>query len=204
MADRGSDRAVTVTPGLFLPAYTSFYIEDGSCGVQVICLEPLPFALDLGDSVRVHGGVGEAISSTTGAGARTEVMASVRDVHIVSTGNSAPIPTDMDVASLQAEENEGRLLRTSGKVVSTSPPWSVEIWDSGASLVVHRGDNESVSLAGLEVGDYIRVAGVLSQRDTTSPYLGGYELMPRFQGDIDDWTPVSRESWGAVKAIFSE
>ena len=59
--------AVTFPPGYLNPMYTSFYIENGGCGVNVFCFDPLPFTLSLGDSVEVVGDLVEYISGT-GAG----------------------------------------------------------------------------------------------------------------------------------------
>ena len=194
---------VTAPPGIFLPYYTSFYIELDGCGLCVFGFDP-PYGVPvLGDSVRVTGDVVEYISSSTGAGATTEIVLGFFEV--LSTGNADPIPSDMDIEDLQVEENEGRFLRAIGTVISTSLPWELDISDGGAPLTIY-GAGAQLDLSGFEIGDAMRVAGVLSQYDRTVPFLGDYELMPRYQSDIEEWTvsPVTETSWGCIKALYRE
>lgn len=63
-----------------------------------------------------------------------------------------------------------------------------------------------VSFAAYDVGDTLRVTGILLQRDLTPPFLGGYELVPRFQHDIEPRhaTAAWPTSWGRVKALHRE
>jgi hypothetical protein len=194
--------AVTMCPGHLYPLYTSFYIEADSCGVNVFSFEQFASELALGDSVEVHGTVEEYITVT---GAVTEiVVASISDAEVVSTGNPEPQPADMDIPSIQVEDNEGRLLRAVGTVVDTDHHSFMDITDGGATLRICRCSNDSVSFAAYEVGDTLRVAGILSQYDLSLPYLEGYELIPRYQRDIEWWhaTAVHPTSWGKIKATW--
>jgi hypothetical protein len=61
-----------------------------------------------------------------------------------------------------------------------------------------------VSFAAYEVDDTLRVAGILSQYDLSLPYLEGYELIPRYQRDIEWWpaTALRTTSWGKIKGTW--
>jgi hypothetical protein len=197
--------AVTMCPGHLVPLYTMFHIEADGCGVRCFSFETFPVELALGDSLEVEGVVEEYITAT--AGATTEiVVTSFSDVTVISTGNPEPQPVDMDIAGIQVEDNEGRLLRTTGMVADTDGYTFMDITDGVATLRVNRSYNDSVSFAAYEVGDTLRVTGILAQYDLTSPYLEGYELIPRLQRDIEPWhsTAVCPTSWGQIKALYRQ
>ncbi len=195
---------VTCPPGYFLPEYTSFYIESDGCGVNVFTYYPPPLNLALGDSVEVSGEVHEYITSFSGAGAVTQIFSVNLEVVLLSTGHPAPVPAEVTVAALNMEENEGRLLSTIGVVTGVYFPYGFYISDGTGEVEVYRGAPDSVSFAGIAVGDTLRVTGVLSQYDRTVPYFSDYEFMPRTTRDIEEYsmTPVRQSSWGTIKAMF--
>ena len=194
--------AVTLPPGTLYPNFTSFYIEADECGVSVFSFDLFPVTLALGDSVEVTGDVQEYVSALSGA--TTEIsVASFADMEIVCTGNPEPLPADMGIAAMQVEDNEGRLLRTTGIVADTNHESFMDLTDGSGVLRVERFSDESVSFATYGVGDSLRITGILVQRDVDMPWLEGYELFPRFQEDIEKFPPtaVSPTSWGRVKAL---
>jgi hypothetical protein len=194
--------AVTFPPGYLVPLYTAFYIGADACGVHVFSFDQFPDGLELGDSVEVTGTVEEYITPTRGA---TTEIAVVRfaDVEIVSTGNPEPVPSDMGIAEMQVEDNEGRLLRTAGVVarMDYDRDTFMDLTDGIDTVRVYRRLNESVSFVDYFPGDTLRVTGILYQSDPTSPWLEGYWLIPRFQEDIEQLhsTAVRPTSWGRVK-----
>ena len=194
--------AVTLPPGSLAPVFTSFYIEADGCGVNVFSFDPIQVTLALGDSVEVTGVV-EEYGATSGL--TTEiVVGDFTDVEIVSTGNPEPLPADVGIAAMQVEDNEGRLLRTVGRVHDTDHDTFIDLTDGSAVLRVDRFYNESVSFAIYSGGDSLRITGILFQRDADAPWLEGYELYPRFEEDIEQLhsTSVSPTSWGHIKAEY--
>ena len=194
---------VTAPPGLFQPAMTSFFIESDECGVNVFWFEPNVF-LSLGDSLAVTGTVVEYQSSSTGAGSTTQILlGDLGDITTLSVGNPAPQPADLDIVTLAVESNEGRLLRTVGYVTGFDGPWVMYLSDGTGSIDVYRA-NPDVDLHQFDVGDTVRVTGILMQYDRTPPFLEGYELSPREQSDLEEWnsTAVAPASWSAIKALF--
>jgi hypothetical protein len=196
--------AVTCPPGYFLPSFTSFFVESGGCGVNVFMYDLLGTTLALGDSVEVSGEVVEYVSHNTGAGATTEIVTSPLAVVLLSSGNPEPVPTQVTCAEVNMEENEGRLLETSGTVVDLELPYSFYISDGTDVVEVYRGVPDSTSFTGVSYGDSMCVIGLLGQYDRTPPYLGSYELMPRTTRDVE-WcaaTAVRDASWGSIKALY--
>jgi hypothetical protein len=197
--------AVTLPPGYLQPLYTSFFVQQGDCGVNVFCIQLLGLGLALGDSVEVEGEVAEYISGATAAGATTEIFVSdPDDIRLISSGHPEPLPTDMSNAAIQDEANEGRLLRATGVVSETNFDYSMYLSDGESTLHIYRAFNDSVAFHYYAPGETLRVAGVLQQYDRTPPYFGGYELVPRFQRDIENWqlNAVTGASWGRIKALY--
>ncbi len=186
---------VTIPPGYFQSNYTSFYIEDDGCGVNVFTFGSLTVEPALGDTVLVTGEVEEYISASSGGGATTEVVLDPNNpdesIEFLSIGNTPPEPTVMGLARLGVESNEGRLVRTIGKIVnveyvSVIGQWSMDIVEpwSEESFEVFQSFNDSISFEGLEVGDTVDVTGFVTQFDRTPPRLSDYQFAPRFQHEI--------------------
>jgi len=185
--------AVTVPPGLLQPAYTSMYIQQGDCGVNVFCFDLLPFELALGDTVQVTGEVEEYVSTNTGAGATTEILCSgAEQIVLISTGHEPVEPAELDLADLVQEENEGRLVKSTGVVIDTNFDYSIYIGDpwSQAFVQVYQSNNDSTDFSVFVPDDTLEVTGVVLQYDRAAPYFDGYELVPRYQRDMQYAEPV--------------
>jgi hypothetical protein len=179
---------VTVPPGYLQSTSCSFYIELDDCGVNVYGddLSPTAVNVALGDTVLVSGGVTEYFSSSTGAGATTEIVITAgSDVELIAHG-PIPEPTYFNLKRLGDEEQEGVLVRTIGVVRQTNYDYSMYIeqpW-SGAEVQVYQGFNDSTDFSVFDVGDTLDVTGIMLQYDRTAPYFDGWELVPRFQTDM--------------------
>ena len=197
--------AVTFPPGYLHPEYACFFVQEGDCGVNVFSFEQPSFNLALGDSVEVTGEVAEYISATSGAGATTEIIVWDSDnIRLLSYGHPEPVPVDMGNAAIQTEMNEGRLLRATGSIIDTNFDYSMYLVDGESTLHIYRSFNDAVSFLEYAHGDTLRVTGVLTQYDRAPPYFEGYELVPRFQRDIERWetTAVIGATWGRIKALY--
>ena len=183
---------VTVPPGYFQPQYTSIYVQQDSCGVNVFCFDQLPFELSLGDSVEVTGEVEEYVSGGSGAGATTEIVCDNTDqIEVLSTGHPAPEPAELNLEDVGVEDNEGRLVKTVGIIIENNFDYSMYLGDpwSGASIQIYKNYNDSTDFSVFIPGDTLEVTGVILQYDRSSPFLDGYELVPRFQRDMQYAVP---------------
>lgn len=177
---------VTVEPGVFQPAMTSFFIEWGDCGVNVYNFNPGLVTVAVGDTIDVTGVVTEYQSSGTGAGSTTEIVLSDTPIwSMVGEGDGEYEPTYLSLKRLGAEKNEGRLCRTIGVVREKNLPFDIYIhqpW-SGADIQVYRA-NEELDLGVFDVGDTIDVTGNMMQYNREAPFFDGYELSPRYESDM--------------------
>ena len=181
---------VTVPAGYFQPTYTSIYVQEGDCGVNVFCFTPLSLAL--GDSVEVTGHVEEYVSTTSGAGATTELFCDAPSrIVVLSTGHPAPEPASLNLKDVGVEANEGRLVKTIGVVVENDFNISMYLGDpwSHATIQIYKNYNENTDFTQFIPGDTLEVTGVVLQYDRTPPYFEGYELVPRFQSDFQHAVP---------------
>ncbi|MCD4690729.1 hypothetical protein K8S17_04635, partial [bacterium] len=180
---------VTLPPGYIVPGdppgHTSMYIQSGGCGINVFCFdEPAVVSVALGDSVWVTGQVEEYISSSSGAGAVTEISCdTAADIEVITTGNPQPAPLELALsANMITEDIEGVLVRTVG-IITVHQGFKMEL-DGLDDPVIYQGYNDSVNFDYFSVGDTLDVMGFVMQYDTSSPYLSGYEIVPRFQSDM--------------------
>ena len=199
---------VTVPPGVFQVSQTSMYIRgigDDVCGVNVFSFEVVG-GLTLGDTVTVTGEVEEYVSSTSGAGAITEVtFASAQDL-TVRPGDSVPEPEVMFTGQVGREENEGKLVRVKGNLVSfvsgtrfrvDDGTGDIEVYDFGGNFA---GDSTWLNLS---FGDEVTVTGVVSQSDRTLPYFSDYRIFPRRPGPpYEDIMPKRCIPGGSPRAFL--
>ena len=186
---------VTLPPGYIVPGtppgHTSMYIQSGGCGINVFCFdEPALVSADFGDSVRVTGTIEEYISTSSGAGAITEIACdTAADIEIITTGNPMPAPLELALTgNMVTEDMEGVVVRTVG-IITVHQGFRIEL-DGLDDPIVYQGYNDQVNFDVYSVGDTLDVTGFVLQYDTSAPYLSGYEIVPRTQSDMAHFEPV--------------
>lgn len=171
----------TVPPGVFQPEHTNMYIQDlDDWGVNVFAYSPMNEPALEGDLLAVTGEVLDYISSSSGAGATTEVSAS--SITVLARGFEPLEPAVLLTGEVGHEENEGRFVRTSGVVVSVEG-FAVYINDGSGAVQIYQNFND-LDFGVFAVGDSVEVTGVVLQYDQLPPFLAGYELSPRYDYDI--------------------
>ncbi len=189
---------VTVPPGIFVPQYTSIYIRgvgDDDCGINVFGFDPIPGlaphdSSTLGDTIRVTGTVEEYIANF---GATTEIVfSSISNVVVLGKG-PAPEPITMATGDIGREENEGKFVRATGRVVIKESTREFTI-DDGTGPIVVRDQSGNFSAdpvwQDLFLGDVVTVTGVVAQSDATPPYTSDYRIWPRSPEYGDVAVPV--------------
>jgi hypothetical protein len=176
---------VTIEPGIFVPAYTSIYIRglDGDvCGINVFTFDPVPGGLQLGDTLTVTGDVEEYVLPG-GDGATTEiVVAGTGITNIRRTDVNYVEPEVFATGSVGREENEGRLVRVSGKVTSKDGSREFTVNDNTGDILIFdfgRMFETDPTWRDLRIGDKVTVTGLLTQAGPGPPYLSGYRIWPR-------------------------
>ncbi len=172
----------TVPPGVFQPEYTSMYIQEpDGAGVNVFMFGQMTEPPLEGDLVSVEGTIVDYISSSSGAGATTEVDAS--SVSVLARGFAPLPPTVMATGDVGHEDNEGLFVKTSGVVVSVEG-FAIYIDDGSGSIQIYQNFN-NINFEQFAIGDSVSMTGAVLQYDQTMPYLSGYELAPRYDADME-------------------
>ena len=177
---------VTVPAGIFVPSQTSMYIRglgDDVCGVNIFTFGQAQGGLGLGDTVTVTGVVEEYVS---GSGATTEIVFGEAGLSNIRKGDTAYVePVAMRTGEVGREENEGKLVAVTGRVVGKAPPEEITLDDGSGRIAIYDfGDvfqRDSTWLS-LQWGDDVTISGVVTQYDPSIPYLSNYQIWPRGAG----------------------
>jgi hypothetical protein len=171
----------TVPPGVFQPQYTSMYVQEpDGAGVNVFAFGPMGRPALEGDLVASTGVVVDYVSSSSGAGATTEIEAS--SISVLARGFEPLPPTVLPTGEVGTEENEGLFVRTSGVIVSVEG-FAIYIDDGTGSIQVYQNFND-LDFGQFAVGDNVEMTGVILQYDQLAPFFSGYELSPRYDSDM--------------------
>lgn len=177
----------TVPPGFFSPDRTNIYVQDNDgWGVNIYSPDLMPYPALEGDLLLCTGKVLEyrSVNSAdpwaTPPGSTTEIANG--SITVLARGFDVIQPPELRTGELGSEDREGTLVSTAGTVVSVEG-FAIYIDDgSGACQVYQNFTDLDFSIYAL--GDSLEVTGLVLQYDYTSPYLGGYELAPRYDSDI--------------------
>lgn len=126
-----------------------------------------------------------------------EIVSPVLD-RVVSQGNSV-VPALVTAAQITGdgaggvEQFEGMLVRLNGATVGGAGTWAsgsnYELTDASGTTQL-RVDNNTDLVGAVIPGSAFDVMGVVGQYVTASPYIGGYQLMPRSSADIFASGPI--------------
>ncbi|MEO0228641.1 MAG: FlgD immunoglobulin-like domain containing protein [candidate division WOR-3 bacterium] len=172
---------VTAPPYIFSTTRTSMYIQDETGGINVYYAGSL-INFNEGDLIRVKG----TILQYNGL---TEISpASPQD--FVLLGQGFPFDTlKLRPGEPLSENLEGLLIQVEG--TCDNIPYSS---GSGKAFTIYNGltpidiyvyNTTSIDLSNVTNGNVYRITGVVGQYDATIPYTSGYQLLPRYQKDIE-------------------
>lgn len=171
------------------------YIQDNSGGMSIFGAT-FTNAVQVGDEVLVSGRVTQFNGLNQ--------IESPQIHSIISSGNVIePIlatPSQLSGDGLNGLENyEGRLVRLNAVVVTESNGSAVSNWayknykltgSTSTDTVDVRIDNDTEIIGTVAPAGRFDIIGVLSQFKSTSPFIGGYQVMPRFTADIISSGPI--------------
>ena len=180
---------ITAPAGIFVPSQTSMYLRglgDDVCGINIFGYGQGVGGLGLGDTVTVSGQV-EEYPPGSGSGKTTEInFADESGLTNIRRADSAYVePVVMTTGEVGREENEGKLVRVTGKVVGKAPPEEITLNDGSGRIIIQdfggvfQGDSTWQSLGW---GDEVAITGIVNQYDPSAPYLSDYRIWPRGSG----------------------
>jgi len=171
------------------------YIQDNSGGMSIYGVD-LTNAVKVGDEIVVSGNV------TQFSGLNQIEKPILHE--IVSSNNSLDLltatPTQLANDGVNGVEiYEGMLVRLNGVTVTEIAGSPVANWEyknyrltgsSASDIIDVRIDNNTTIIGTPAPAGVFDIIGVLSQYKTDSPYIGGYQIMPRFPSDIISKGPI--------------
>ena len=165
----------------FSTTKTNLWIQDDSSGIEVFYHSPIQ-SFDTGDVVIVKGTVTEY-------NGLTEIVPESED-DIVYVGHTSP-PQPIDIGKSHGiwESIEGALVSFEG-VLDNSPyvqgsGYNMIVWNGTAPITVYVYKTTGIDVSSLRKGDMVKIRGIAGQYDDEAPYTDGYQVLPRFQSDIE-------------------
>ncbi len=161
-----------------------FYIENSTGGVVVFGYNLNYSALNLTDGERVQ--VRGSIAQYNG-----EAELKITSLNYIRVLGSTALPQPANLTTgyfsnwSNVEKIEGTLVHINGTVTKVNTTYHYIYVDDGSGAVEIYFSSSQLSMPNVSVGDNISVVGVVSQYDKTSPYTSGYEILPRYSGDIN-------------------
>jgi hypothetical protein len=184
------DTAVIITGIANTPNFstdrTDFFMQQGTAGIEVY-FDSTQIMVNPGDSITANG----IITQVTG---KTELRV-YRSSRLVNYGQATmPVPVTVtcnDLADINGEAFEGRLVRVNDVLILEDPdPWP-NLGYSATMTIVNAADSatlridRSTDIDGQpQTSPRATITGVVGQYDNYDPYLGYYQLMPRYYSDF--------------------
>ena len=168
---------VTAATGTFHETQQDDYIQDGNYGINVFSFNIVK-SMALNDSVEITGSFDQY-------NGKSEIIPDT--IIIINSGNTPPEPVIVTCGQVN-EDYEGLLIKIVDGIISG--------WDeqAGVSFTAALNDgtadldlrvNESTDIDGHAAPpDFTPIIGIASQHDYSSPYTGGYQILPRCWGDM--------------------
>jgi len=178
---------VTAPPRVFSTERTSMYIQDATGGINVY-YSGTYIDFNVGELVRVKG----TILQYNGL---TEISPTL-STDLVRLGSGfAAEPLKLEEGRTLSENLEGLLITVQGTVANkpyaSGSGKAFTIYNGMAPIDVYVYNTTGIDLSSVDAGSVYKITGVVGQYDATTPYTSGYQLLPRFQEDIELVTPAS-------------
>ncbi|OGC96565.1 MAG: hypothetical protein A2W25_00875 [candidate division Zixibacteria bacterium RBG_16_53_22] len=185
-------RGIAISPNFSSGTYSSFFMQQDTAGIQVY-FGSAQITVNPGDSIMANG----VIDQISGV---TEVHV-YRGSRLANYGPSGHVPaprvlTCANLGDIDGEAYEGTLVRVNDVLILEIPnPWPP--LGSSATMTIVDSDtatlriDRSTDIDGQPQAEpRADIVGVVSQYDNYDPYLGYYQLMPRYYTDFT-WRPVN-------------
>jgi len=184
------DSAVIITGIANTPNFstdrTDFYMQQGDAGIEVY-FDSTQIMVNPGDSITANG----IIAQVTG---KTELRV-YRSSRLVNHGQTTmPVPVTItcnDLADINGEAFEGRLVRVNDVLILEDPDQWPNLGYSATMTITNGPDSatlridRSTDIDGQpQTTPRATITGVVGQYDNYDPYLGFYQLMPRYYTDF--------------------
>ncbi len=188
-------QAVATCEGtLFSITGLSFYVQDATAGINVYAYSSAsPGEVSAGDEYLITG----EIKFYNGL---TEISpADPSDFQFVG---SPGVPSPLYLARHRSvnESNEGMLLVigsvTEGHWItvvdtpsSSGGGWNFNAWNGNSLIAVRVNETTAIDVSGIGPGTRLVLTGIGGQYSSDPPYSSGYQMLPRYQEDLEVYDP---------------
>lgn len=162
-----------------------FALQDATGGMPMfnfadVDVNGAPYVVTMGDELEVYGAI---------QGSRGLTRLFLDSIVVVSSGNALPAPA---LVTTLNESTEGELIRINGATLLNPSQWPAPGSNANIQIVVN---NDTLTLRidrDTEVDDSVstpngpfNIVGIGWQFGSTSPWLSGYQIIPRIPSDIE-------------------
>ncbi len=167
---------------------TDFFLQSAGAGINVF-FDSTQINVSVGDSITANGIISQYNGKT-----QIQLYKSDRlDFHIPGTPIAPAIVNCGNLGEIDGEQYEGTLVLVNNVLILEEPDqWPQLGWSATMTITEGFADSamlridQSTDIDGqAQQGPRANITGVLSQYDTSPPYLSYYQLMPRMYDDFD-------------------
>lgn len=179
---------------LFSASGLSFYVQDQTAGINVFAYSSAsPGVISAGDEYRITG----EVKFYNGL---TEISPSNPSDFQFLGSPGVPAPLYLSRHRNVNESLEGMLV-VFGNIpmghwltVTDTPSmagggWNFSAWNGNALVAVRVNETTGIDLTGIGPGTRLVIVGIGGQYSSTPPYNTGYQLLPRYQEDLEVYSP---------------
>jgi len=180
---------------LFSETGLSFYIQDETAGINVYAYSSAsPGTIEAGERWRLTG----EIKQYNGL---VEISPSSSSDFVYIDNPGVPQPFQLVLNQGVSEELEGLLLALGNSTqaqwvtVANTPEsagggYNFDVWNGQIAVAVRVSGTTGISISNISAGSRLFLKGIGGQYDSSPPYDSGYQLLPRYQSDIQIYEPT--------------
>jgi DNA/RNA endonuclease YhcR with UshA esterase domain len=179
---------------LFSETGLSFYVQDGTAGINVYAYDSAsPGPIQAGERWRITG----EIKQYNGL---VEISPASPSDFTYLDFPGVPDPLQLGLNQGVTEGVEGLLLALGSSAqgqwvtVANSPEsagggYNFTVWNGQNAVAVRVNSTTGISVSGISAGTRLFMKGIGGQYDSEPPYDSGYQLLPRYQSDLQVYQP---------------
>jgi len=180
---------------LFSETGLSFYVQDETAGINVYAYDSAsPGPIAAGERWRITG----EIKQYNGL---VEISPSSPSDFTYLDTPGMPDPLQLGINQGVSESVEGLLLALGNSAegqwvtVANDPEsagggYNFNIWNGQTAVAVRVNSSTGISVSGISAGTRLFMRGIGGQYDSEPPYDSGYQLLPRYQSDMQIYQPT--------------
>lgn len=180
---------------LFSETGLSFYVQDETAGINVYAYDSAsPGPIQAGERWRITG----EIMQYNGL---VEISPdSPSDfTYIDNPGVPAPLQLGLNQGVTEGVEgvllalgnsSQGQWVTVANTPESAGGGYNFNVWNGQTAVAVRVNSSTGISVSGINAGTRLFMVGIGGQYDSEPPYDSGYQLLPRYQSDLEVYQPT--------------